>query len=68
MLEYKTQEDKNKEITRYKEKIADTKKRMKGFKANSKKGEAYQNHVKDLVRLEAALDLCQRQTPRMTIY
>lgn len=68
ILEFKTQDDKNKEVGRYKEKIAKIKKQMKGYKANSKKSDDYQALERDLSRITAALNLASRQTPYMTIY
>ena len=68
ILEFKTQEDKDKEVKRYNTKIAELKSVMKRYKANAKKGKKYLALEKDLGRFNAALDIATRQTPYMTIY
>lgn len=68
ILEFKTQEDKDKEVARYKEKIKEIKSKMRTFKANSKKSDKYKALVRDLERTQAALDLAQRKTPYMSVY
>lgn len=68
IFEYKTQEDKQKEIDRYNEQIKSIKKQMKGFKGNSRNGEKFKTLEKKLERVEAALNLAEKTTPRLTIY
>lgn len=68
ILEYKTQDEKDAEITRYKEKIRILKKKMKGYKKNSRGSDTYKTLEKELERHQAALNLAQRQTPYMMIY
>lgn len=68
IFEFKTQEEKTDEIKRYKTKIQELKRKLDGFKANSKESEKYKSIEKDLNRTVTALEMAQKTTPYMTIY
>jgi len=68
IFEFKTQDEKTEEIKKYKDKIKDLKRKLDGFKANSRESEKYKTIEKDLDRTLAALNVAQKATPCMTIY
>ena len=68
IFEFKTQEEKTDEINRYKTKIQELKRKLNGFKANSRESKKYKSIEKDLLRTTTALEMAQKTTPYMTIY
>ena len=68
IFEFKTQEEKTDKINRYKTKIQELKRKLNGFKANSRESEKYKSIEKDLLRTTTALEMAQKTTPYMTIY
>lgn len=68
IFEFKTQEDKQKEIERYNKQLKLIKTQMRSFKGNSRNSEKFQDLQKRLDRTQAALSLAIKKTPRLTIY
>ncbi len=68
ILEYKTAEEKDAEVERYRKQISELKIKMAGFKANSRGGAEYKKLEHHLERLKTAMDVAQRSTPYMNIY
>lgn len=68
ILEFITQEDKTKEIERYERQVSELKSKMTKFRANAKDGKEYKSLEKQLDRVQTALCVIKKETPRINVY